>query len=84
MHPSTCTAWDEAGFQPRCPALLSRVRLPVFAHQARTRCRCRRPADAPYADPFDRILVAQALIEPMRLMTHDLTVARYSDAIIAV
>lgn len=39
---------------------------------------------AHHADPFDRILVAQALIEPMRLMTHDLTLARYSDSIIAV
>lgn len=34
--------------------------------------------------PFDRILVAQALIEPMRLMTHDALVARYSDTIIKV
>lgn len=35
-------------------------------------------------DPFDRILVAQALVEPMRLMTHDAQVARYSDTIIEV
>ena len=35
-------------------------------------------------DPFDRILVAQALVEPMRLMTHDPLVARYSDTIIEV
>lgn len=32
----------------------------------------------------DRILVAQALTEPMRLMTHDATVALYSDTIIKV
>lgn len=37
-----------------------------------------------HADPFDRILVAQALVEPMRLMTHDPIVARYSDTIIKV
>ena len=37
-----------------------------------------------HQDPFDRLLVAQALLEPMRLMTHDGTVARYSDTIIAV
>lgn len=37
-----------------------------------------------HADPFDRLLVAQALSEPMRLMTHDATVARYSDTIISV
>lgn len=34
--------------------------------------------------PFDRLLVAQALIEPMRLLTHDNTVARYSDTIVLV
>lgn len=35
-------------------------------------------------DPFDRILVAQALVEPMRLITHDPLVAHYSDTIIWV
>jgi PIN domain nuclease of toxin-antitoxin system len=37
-----------------------------------------------HQDPFDRILVAQALVEPMRLMTHDPMVARYSDTIIRI
>ena len=35
-------------------------------------------------DPFDRILVAQSLVEPMRLLTHDALVACYSDTIINV
>ncbi len=35
-------------------------------------------------DPFDRLLVAQALAEPMRLMTRDRVVAKYSDTIIRV
>ena len=35
-------------------------------------------------DPFDRLLVAQALAEPLRLITHDAQVARYSDTIIAI
>ncbi len=39
---------------------------------------------AHHQDPFDRMLVAQALVEPMRLMTHDPMVALYSDTIIAV
>ena len=30
---------------------------------------------AHHSDPFDRILAAQALVEPMRLMTHDTRVA---------
>ena len=39
---------------------------------------------AHHNDPFDRILVAQALVEPMRLMTHDTLVALYSDTIIKI
>ena len=39
---------------------------------------------AHHQDPVDRILVAQALVEPMRLMTHDPLVARYSDTVIEV
>jgi len=39
---------------------------------------------AHHADPFDRILVAQALVEPMRLITHDAIVARYSNTIIKI
>jgi len=37
-----------------------------------------------HQDPFDRLLVAQALTEPMRLVTHDPVVARYSDTIIEI
>jgi len=37
-----------------------------------------------HQDPFDRLLVAQALVEPMRLLTHDAQVSRYSDTIIRV
>ena len=37
-----------------------------------------------HADPFDRLLVAQAMTEPMRLMTHDRTIASYGPEIILV
>lgn len=37
-----------------------------------------------HADPFDRILVAQAFVEPMRLITHDAMVARYGDFILRI
>jgi PIN domain nuclease of toxin-antitoxin system len=37
-----------------------------------------------HADPFDRLLVAQALTEPMRLMTHDAVIAQYDKSIIVV
>ena len=33
-------------------------------------------------DPFDRLLVAQALVEPMRLLTHDTMIAQYNDTVI--
>lgn len=39
---------------------------------------------AHHQDPFDRLLVAQALTEPMRLLTHDALIARYSDTVIHV
>ena len=37
-----------------------------------------------HADPFDRMLVAQSLAEPLRLLTGDATLGRYSDSVIVV
>lgn len=37
-----------------------------------------------HRDPFDRLLAAQALIEPLRLVTHDATLASYSDTSILI
>lgn len=34
-----------------------------------------------HSDPFDRILVAQAIAEPLRLLTHDRLLTRYGDAV---
>jgi PIN domain nuclease of toxin-antitoxin system len=39
---------------------------------------------ARHNDPFDRLLVAQALTEPLRLITHDARVASYSDTVILI
>lgn len=39
---------------------------------------------AHHQDPFDRILVAQAMVEPMHLLTHDATVALYNDTILKI
>ncbi len=39
---------------------------------------------AHHQDPFDRMLMAQALVEPMHLMTHGSLVALYSDTIIKI
>lgn len=35
-------------------------------------------------DPFDRLLVAQALAEPLRLLTADEQLARYTDLVIQI
>lgn len=37
-----------------------------------------------HRDPFDRLLVAQALSEPLTLLTRDRAMAGYSDAIVIV
>jgi PIN domain nuclease of toxin-antitoxin system len=37
-----------------------------------------------HADPFDRLLAAQAQAEPLRLLTRDARLAAYSDTIIRV
>lgn len=37
-----------------------------------------------HADPFDHLLAAQALSEPMRLVTHDARLAAYDSSIIRV
>jgi PIN domain nuclease of toxin-antitoxin system len=36
-----------------------------------------------HADPFDRLLIAQALEEPLRFVTHDKALAAYAPSIIA-
>jgi PIN domain nuclease of toxin-antitoxin system len=33
-------------------------------------------------DPFDRLLISQALAEPLRLLTADAILARYSDVVV--
>jgi PIN domain nuclease of toxin-antitoxin system len=54
------------------------VELPVTAHHAA------RVATLPdhHRDPFDRLLVAQALHEPLHLLTADPVLARYSDLVL--
>ena len=37
-----------------------------------------------HGDPFDRLIVAQALSEPLRLVTHDEKLSAYSDSILLV
>lgn len=37
-----------------------------------------------HRDPFDRMLIAQALSEPLHLLTHDAALAAYGDLILLV
>ena len=37
-----------------------------------------------HQDPFDRLLVAQAVTEPMHLLTHDAMQARYGELVVLV
>lgn len=39
---------------------------------------------AHHRDPFDRMLIAQAVSEPLRLLTHDAALATYSDLVTVV
>lgn len=37
-----------------------------------------------HRDPFDRMLIAQAMSEPMRLLTHDAAMTAYGELVVAV
>jgi PIN domain nuclease of toxin-antitoxin system len=37
-----------------------------------------------HADPFDRLLIAQAIAEPLKLLTADKSLARYSEMILVI
>lgn len=54
--------------------------LPVMARHA---ARLAAIADH-HKDPFDRLLISQALEEPLRLLTVDTVLAQYSDLVILV
>jgi len=54
--------------------------LPISAHHAVAV----GELPAHHADPFDRLLIAQALTEPMTLVTHDAQILRYSNIFVGV
>jgi PIN domain nuclease of toxin-antitoxin system len=56
------------------------IELPVSAHHAEI------VHELPlyHRDPFDRMLIAQALSEPLRLLTTDGTLGRYSELVVTV
>lgn len=94
VHISTATVWEIA-----IKHMLGRGGMPVSGTQAAAHFQAAGYIELPianahvsmletlpphHADPFDRLLVAQALTEPLRLLTHDAIVSQYSDSIILV
>lgn len=56
------------------------IQLPVSAaHAAGV-----RQLELHHNDPFDRLLIAQALAEPLKLLTVDAVLAKYSDIVLVV
>jgi PIN domain nuclease of toxin-antitoxin system len=49
-----------------------------------THARAVRDLPLLHHDPFDRMLVAQAISEPLRLLTSDSVLARYGDPVLAI
>ncbi len=56
------------------------IELPVRASHAAAVARLAMH----HTDPFDRLLVAQAVAEPLKLVTADAVLARYSDLVLLV
>lgn len=56
------------------------LELPVSAAHAAGVARL----DLHHNDPFDRLLVAQALAEPLKLLTADEVLAKYSDVVVLI
>ena len=56
------------------------LELPVRA----THAAAVRQLERHHSDPFDHLLIAQALAEPLRLVTTDKLLAKYSDVVIVV
>ncbi|MCX8017769.1 MAG: type II toxin-antitoxin system VapC family toxin [Rhodocyclaceae bacterium] len=94
IHVSTATIWEIA-----LKHALGRGDMPISGARASQLCAQAgyrelavswRHAEAVdtlpglHTDPFDRLLVAQATIEPMRLLTHDATLAGYGEMVILV
>jgi PIN domain nuclease of toxin-antitoxin system len=94
VHISTASVWEIT-----LKHMLGRGGMPVSGTQAAAHFQAAGYIELPianahvsmletlpphHADPFDRLLVAQALTEPLRLLTHDAIVSQYSDSIILV
>jgi len=92
VHVSSVSLWEVAikrglGKLRLDPEVLD-AHLSVSAVQALgvtwAHARQLRALPAHHGDPFDRMLVAQAMSEPLHLLTHDAALAPYSELVILV
>ena len=94
IYVSTASIWEIA-----IKHALGRGQMPVSGARAAELCAAAGYRELPvawrhavvvetlpplHADPFDRILVAQATAAPMRLLSRDATVASYGASVMAV
>jgi len=66
--------------------LVAGIRASGFAELPISALHAARVAALPHhhRDPFDRLLLAQAIHEPLRLLTADVMLKRYSDLIVLI
>jgi PIN domain nuclease of toxin-antitoxin system len=89
---SAATIWEAAikvaigKFEADLERLLAGIEASGFLQLPVTARHAARVATLPrhHADPFDRLLVAQAMHEPLHLLTADGTLAAYSDLVVQV
>lgn len=92
VHVSTVSLWEVAikrslGKLRLDPdALDAHLATSVMQPLAITWAHARRLRSLPphHGDPFDRMLLAQALCEPLHLLTHDATLLPYSKLVVLV
>jgi len=65
-------------------AVIDAVRTSGFSELSLSFQHCAHLLSLPqkHRDPFDRMLIAQSLVEQAKLLTHDSTLAGYSDQVI--
>ena len=70
-------------FRVDVPALLAALPRTGFVELSVTGAHAARVAELAniHRDPFDRLLIAQSIVEPLTLLTNDALLARYWDGI---
>jgi PIN domain nuclease of toxin-antitoxin system len=87
IHYSAVSVWEiavklglgRADFRVDLPMLLSALAEMGFAELALTAAHAEHLSKLPplHKDPFDRMLLAQSLAEPLTLLTNDVQLSRY-------